>query len=224
MRRTTRIGQAGTTATAVAAVLLLAACGGGTTADDRQETADTNPSAGSPSTPAASPSTPGVTPGSSPTAGAPADDPTAETPFAGSDAASADPSSDAMLTVTNVRVAEHDGFDRVVFDLDGTGTPGWEVEYVDQATDGASGQTVDVNGDGVLQVRISGTGMPTDTGVEEYSGDTVRFDGDAVEEVVYRFVYEGYTTAFIGVDESDPKPFRVFTLENPTRVVVDVED
>ena len=33
------------------------------------------------------------------------------------------------LGLTGVRVAHHPGFDRVVFDLGGNGTPGWRVEY-----------------------------------------------------------------------------------------------
>ena len=42
-----------------------------------------------------------------------------------------------------------------------------------------------------------------------------------VEEVQLLGVFEGYTQAFVGVD-GEQRPFRVFGLENPTRVVVDV--
>lgn len=138
----------------------------------------------------------------------------------------ADPAGEGetFLSVTNVRVAEHGRYDRVVFDLDGTGSgaPGWRVEYVDQATDDGSGQTVEVDGDSILRVSLSGTAMPADSGVEEFSGDRVEpEDTDAVEEIVYRHWFEGYTTAFLGVDD-DERAFRVFLLENPTRVVVDV--
>lgn len=131
-----------------------------------------------------------------------------------------------LLTVTDVRVGSNDGFDRVVFELDGKGTPGWNVEYVDAAFDDGSGEPVEVDGDAILSVRIRGTAMPADSGVEEYDGTTLeRADrpGDvSVEEVVYRHWFEGYTTAFIGV-EGGPKPFRVFALDDPVRVVVDVK-
>jgi hypothetical protein len=64
--------------------------------------------------------------------------------------------------------------------------------------------------------------MPDDSGVTEYDGATVDPDGtEVVEEVVYRFWFEGYTTAFVGVD-GERKPFRVFALSDPTRVVVDI--
>ena len=45
--------------------------------------------------------------------------------------------------------------------------------------------------------------------------------GTAIQEVVSRFVFEGYSPAFVGVAEQ--RPFRVFTLQDPLRLVVDVE-
>ncbi len=132
---------------------------------------------------------------------------------------------ETFLSVTDVRVAGHDRYDRVVFDLDGKGSgrPGWRVEYVDQATDDGSGHAVEVDGDAILRVSLSGTAIPTDSGVEGYTGERTEPEGtDAVDEIVYRYWFEGYTTAFLGVDEGE-RPFRVFLLENPTRVVVDVQ-
>jgi hypothetical protein len=140
----------------------------------------------------------------------------------GTEAVTQEPAGARQLTVTDVRVARHDGFDRVVLDLGGQGTPGWDVGYVDEAFDDGSGEPVDVDGDAVLSVRASGTAMPTDSGVEEYDGTTVDPDDtESVEEVVYRFWFEGYSTAFIGVD-GGRKAFRVFALSDPTRLVVDV--
>jgi len=159
-------------------------------------------------------------------AGDTGDDPTTDVPFA-ADASpdTSDPSAHATLVVTDVRVGRHDGFDRVVFDLGGEGTPGWSVEYVDAAADDGSGEPVRVDGDAVLQVRLSGMAMPgEDPDVTEYDGATIDPEGTrGVEEVVYRFWFEGYTTAFVGVDEPG-LPFRVFALEDPARVVVDVQD
>lgn len=132
---------------------------------------------------------------------------------------------ETFLSVTDVRVAAHDGYDRVVFDLDGTGSgkPGWRVEYVDRASDDGSGDAVAVDGDAILRVSLSGTAIPTDSGVEEFSGDRIEpADTDSIEEIVYRYWFEGYTTAFIGVDDAE-RPFRVFLLEEPMRVVVDVQ-
>ncbi len=132
---------------------------------------------------------------------------------------------ETFISVTDVRAAAHDGYDRVVFDLDGKGSgkPGWRVEYVDQATDDGSGHSVEVDGDAILRVSLSGTATPMDSGVDEFTGDRIEPAGtEAIDEIVYRYWFEGYTTAFIGVDEAE-RPFRVFLLENPTRVVVDIQ-
>lgn len=153
------------------------------------------------------------------------DEPTSSpSPFdANTERDTSEPAGDGMLTVTDIRVGTHDGFDRVVFDLGGSGTPGWRVEYVDEALDDGSGKPVQVDGDAILQVVISGTAMPMDSGIEEYDGATIDPDDTAsVEQVVYRFWFEGYTTSFIGV-EDERKPFRVFSLTDPTRVVVDIQ-
>lgn len=132
---------------------------------------------------------------------------------------------ETFLSVTDVRVAAHDGYDRVVLDLDGTGSgrPGWRVEYVDQASDDGSGHAVEVDGDAILRVSVSGTAAPTDSGVEEFPGDRLEPDDtESVEEIVYRYWFEGYTTAFLGIDDGE-RPFRVFLLEDPVRVVIDVQ-
>jgi hypothetical protein len=141
------------------------------------------------------------------------------------DTAEATGAGETFLSVTNVRAARHDRYDRVVFDLDGKGSgkPGWRVEYVDQATDDGSGHAVRVDGDAILRVSLSGTATPTDSGVEGFTGEHIEPDDtESVDEIVYRYWFEGYTTAFLGVDEGE-RPFRVFLLENPTRVVVDVQ-
>jgi len=210
MTRTTTRAAVVTTA----GLLALAACAGSDGADGPGDAPSASPSATSAS------SAPSEDP---PTDDASSDDtsaddaplPDAATP------AHADPGADAALVVTDVRVARHDGFDRVVLDLAGEGTPGWDVEYVDRPADDGSGEAVRVDGDAALQVRLSGMAMPGE-GPAEYDGGTIDpEDTEAVEEVVYRFWFEGYTTAFVGVDEAG-LPFRVTALEDPTRVVVDV--
>ncbi len=77
---------------------------------------------------------------------------------------------ESKLTVVDIRVGEHDGFDRVVYEMGGTGTPGWRVKYVDAATQEGSGKPVDIKGAAVIQVLIDGSAYPFDSGVEQYSG------------------------------------------------------
>jgi hypothetical protein len=95
---------------------------------------------------------------------------------------------------------------------------------VDQANSQGSGDPVDVDGNAVLQVSITGVGYPYDTGLEEYSGPNplAVADTENVREVVFDATFEGATVAFIGTSASTP--FRVSALENPGRVVVEIQD
>ncbi|MGX5653640.1 AMIN-like domain-containing (lipo)protein [Geodermatophilus nigrescens] len=137
------------------------------------------------------------------------------------DTAQASP--DALVTVTDVRTGRHDGFDRVVLEVDGAGTPGWDVRWVDAASSQGSGAPVVVAGEAVLQVTVTGAGYPYDTGVEEYAGGPVAGQGTGnVTEVVFDATYEGTTVAFVGARAE--APFRVYLLQDPVRVVVEVAD
>ena len=133
-------------------------------------------------------------------------------------------SADASVTVSDIRIGRHDGFDRVVFEVGGTGTPGWDVQYVDAASSQGSGEPIDVAGDAVLQVTLTGAGYPYDTGVEEFSpsGPVTGPGTEVVTEAVFDATFEGTTVTFVGT--TGRTPFRVYLLEGPTRVVVEVAD
>ncbi|KSW28277.1 hypothetical protein [Cellulomonas sp. B6] len=129
----------------------------------------------------------------------------------------------SLYVVTGVRTGEHDGYDRVVYQLEGgTGTPGYRVRYVERAVEDPSGAVREVDGDAVLQVTLVGTTYPTEGGPQEFSQDLRPDDGD-VEHVVRPLTFEGMTDSFVGVDDG-PRAFRVLVLADPVRVVVDVED
>ena len=199
------------TAAALLCVLLpvLAGC-----ADDARETSAS--SSGTTERPA--------TGGASETASAGTDEePAVETPDLPADVEpdTADASADARVTVSDIRIGAHDGFDRVVLEVGGTGTPGWDVRYVDAATAQGSGNPVDVAGDAVLQVTLTGAGYPYDTGVAEYAGGPLTSaDTTVLTEVVWGATYEGTSLAFLGT--TGQYPFRVYSLTGPTRVVVDI--
>ena len=135
-----------------------------------------------------------------------------------------DASADAQVTVHDIRTGRQDGFDRVVFEVGGTGMPGWDVRYVDQASSQGSGEPIDVAGDAVLQVTLTGAQIPDTTGVTEYDGpNPLTGSGtQTVTEVAYDHIFEGTAVAFIGT--AAKAPFRVYALTNPTRVVVEVRD
>ncbi|MFC8045536.1 hypothetical protein [Nocardia sp. NPDC057353] len=132
-------------------------------------------------------------------------------------------SRDAMLTVTGVRIGHHPGFERVVYDLGGTGEPGWVVEYTDRAVQDGSGTVLDVQGGSILEVRILGSAYPFDTGVVPFDNSEPARDPEAPGVLgVYRtIVFEGETQSFIGV-RGDRPPFEVRTAADPTRLIVDI--
>ena len=208
---------------------VLAACGG---EDDLEPSAATGSPSASP-VPTVSPTAGGSAPSSAPTAA-----PTAGTPAASAGTGAEDdapvgfPAGPALseqqpsggpLTVTAVRVAHQQGYDRVVFELAGraAGQAGWRVEYVDEPRAQGSGDPVPVDGEAALAVLVTGTGYPMDTGQEEVADDpALPGDLEVVEDVVLGAVFEGQYEAFIGT--AGEQPFRVFRLGDPERVVVDV--
>ncbi|MCU1605559.1 MAG: uncharacterized protein JWP46_2024 [Modestobacter sp.] len=134
---------------------------------------------------------------------------------------SAEPVDAAGLTVSAVRVGRHEGFDRVVFELAGQGTPGWQAEYVDSATAEGTGEPVDLAGPSYLRVILRGTSYPYDSGAAELLRGPVPVSGtDTVTGVFYDGTFEGQSLAYVGTRAK--APFRVYALTGPTRVVVDV--
>lgn len=132
-------------------------------------------------------------------------------------------SQEASLTVTDIRIGRHETFDRVVYELAGTGTPGYRVGYVEQANQQGSGNPVEVAGAGIIEVHVLGVGMPFDTGIEPFNGPIAVPDGprEAVVSVTNTLIFEGQGQSFIGTTEPD-LPFSVKVLTNPARVVVDI--
>ncbi|PTR30165.1 hypothetical protein C8K36_10213 [Rhodococcus sp. OK519] len=132
-------------------------------------------------------------------------------------------SPDAALTISDIRIGIHDGFDRVVYELGGTGTPGWSSEIVSTANQQGSGNPLAVSGQAILQVMITGSSMPFSSGVEPYAGPNPieAAPGGIVTEVRDAGIFEGTNQTLIGLARPDAA-YRVFTLSNPTRLVVDV--
>ena len=217
----------------LAVALLTAGCGGG----DDDDGVAAAPSSSDAAAPSSSTAEPAGTPtrssdgsggaGEEDDAGADGGDSgdSAAAPFPATvDPDTAEASSGSLVGVTDVRVGRHDGFDRVVFEVGGEGTPGWDVRYVDAPSSQGSGAGVAVAGEAVLQVTLTGTGYPGDTGVEEWAGPSpLRTGGtEVVTEVVWDGTFEGSSVAFVGT--SDRAPFRVYLLDGPARVVLEVAD
>ena len=207
--------------TVTAAVLLLTAC----------ETKGNGNQAGSPGTTTATSSATSTAPGSATSSSAApstgrrddAEDGDAHPPPFQADTSrdTGQPSAGAYGNITEIRIGHHDGFDRVVFEFHGTGTPGWTAEYVPQAVADASGKTIPLGGNAVLQVSIIGVGYPTETGVQEAASGTLAVAGtDVVTQVYFNGTFEGISQALVGTTAK--QPFRAYLLTAPARVVVEI--
>jgi hypothetical protein len=132
-------------------------------------------------------------------------------------------SAGAQVKVRDIRTGRHEGFDRVVFEVGGSGTPGWEVQYVDRPTSATTGEPVEVAGAAALQLIITGVGLPDD-GSQPFDGpNPLPGSGTrTVTEVVVNSTFEGATVLFVGTTAKTP--FRVYLLSDPTRVVLEVRD
>lgn len=213
---------------AVAAVsaMVTAGCHGGNTQPSATPTGS-SPSA-TMQTATSSAASPSATASAAPAATStqvplPANDPANPPPFPADTAPDTSAASvGAFLSPVNLRFGVHDGYDRVVLDLEGTGQPGWVSQYVDEPRAEGSGSVVTLAGTAYLQTTVKGVTYPTEVGAKPYVGPQ-RFSpasGGVVKEVVYGDVFEGQAEVYIGL--SSKQPFRVFLLESPTRIVIDI--
>ncbi|HSP61299.1 MAG TPA: hypothetical protein VLO09_09585 [Ornithinimicrobium sp.] len=134
------------------------------------------------------------------------------------------PDGSGQLLAPTVRAGLNDGFDRVVVDLTGTGVPGWRAAYPEVAVRDGSGLPAGVAGDSVLEVVLSGMAYP-EPGDPVYDAGDAGLDThtlDGVVEVLRTTPFEGHLQLFVGV-AGEPRPYRVFLLQDPLRLVVDVQ-
>lgn len=147
-----------------------------------------------------------------------------EAPFPADRAADrGEASGNASLSPEILRFGRHDGYDRLVLDLRGSGEPGWLGEYVADPRMPGSGEPVDIEGDAFLQISVDGVVYPTEPGATEYAGQE-RFQPSSagvIEEVVYGGVFEGQAEIYVGL--SSDQPFRVFRTVDGDSVVIDIQ-
>jgi hypothetical protein len=124
--------------------------------------------------------------------------------------------------ITGARTGLHDGYDRVVLDLTGDEPVlGWYADFVDEAVQDPSGLAIDIEGEAFLQIAVRGIDWTTES-PERYSGDPVEGSGtEVVTEVAFGGLFEGQQQIVVGLTEETA--FRVFSLSDPARIVIDVQ-
>jgi hypothetical protein len=147
---------------------------------------------------------------------------------AGTDPVRSDGPGTGTALLTDVRVARHEGFDRVVFEFQGN-LPGYTVEYVQPPiTEDGSGDEVDVDGDAFLSITmtpasgfdLSGEGEQTYDGPTRIAGE--EHGTSVIREVVRTGDFEAVLGWVVGL--SDRVDFRVDEVSSPPRLVIDVRN
>ncbi|MGW0590766.1 AMIN-like domain-containing (lipo)protein [Streptosporangium sp. NPDC002607] len=182
-------------------LFLLAGCG--------SDTQTAPPSSGVPAT--AAPADPAVTPTSTPAGPRP---PTSTKEI------EVERTTVASPAVTGARFGRHQGFDRVVIDLNGD-VPGYTVRWVPELVQDGSGDRVDVEGGAYLQLTMSPAIAHTEAGKPTWTGGPI-FQAQLgnVQSVVKTGDFEGVVSVGIVLDRR--APFRVLEQKNPNRLVIDV--
>ena len=126
--------------------------------------------------------------------------------------ATSDPS--GQMHVAGIRYATHQGYVRVVIDLNTAGIPEWTARYTDKS--GPGGGPVDIQGDAFLRISLKTNAEPGGQG----SSSTSVSPGPVAAVKTTGF-FEGYEEVLIGMRGGE-QPFRAFALTDPGRIVIDV--
>ena len=139
----------------------------------------------------------------------------------------------AELAITDIRMAGHDGFDRIVFEMAGNGMPGWYVSYTEQPFHQGSGRPVEIDHLVALNINIDGTVRPETIDKKLSSPDVDKLidkANDSASEseqelgVIKDFIpggmHDGRSQYFLALDMK--QPFSVQVLRGPTRLVIDI--
>lgn len=133
---------------------------------------------------------------------------------------------DGTAFFTGVRLARHDGFDRLVIDLeprpDSGGMPGYSVWYSEPPFFGVPGDVVPVAGRAFIGVSIEGATMWDWESQRKTYGGPWRVEGatTTITEVVITEDFEDWMFLVVGLN--DHVPFDAYVLDDPLRLVVDV--
>jgi hypothetical protein len=123
-------------------------------------------------------------------------------------------------TLVAIRAAHHTGFDRVVFEFSGAVPSRRDVKYVAQLIADPSGQPIPMAGDAILQAVLQPARAHNDQGQATVPGN-IAFALPNVMQVVRSGDFEAVLSHGIGLARKTN--FRVFTLTNPSRVVIDID-
>lgn len=127
----------------------------------------------------------------------------------------------APSLLTALRVAEHEQYDRVVFEFRG-GVPGYHVEYVDRPVrDCGAGDVRPIAGDAWLEIRFFPANAHDEQGSPTVRERELHPKLANLLEVERTCDFEAVVTWVLGV--KSPNRYRVLELTDPPRLAVDVK-
>jgi hypothetical protein len=124
-------------------------------------------------------------------------------------------------TLTQITAAHHVGYDRLVFTFSGGVPAQHSVRYVKQVIGDGSGQPVSVVGSAKLLVRFSAATGHNGGGGSTYGPARRTYALPGIIQVVNSGDFEAVLSFGVGVARAEP--VKVFTLANPSRVVIDLK-
>lgn len=131
-------------------------------------------------------------------------------------------SATGVATLTDVRAARHDKFDRVVFEFAGSALPSYHVEYVDRPVRSCgSGDVVPLAGDGYLLVRFQPARAHTDAGEATVKDRERRPNLSVLKELKLICDFEAEVSWVMGL--ASPNRYRAIDLSAPPRLVIDIK-
>ena len=135
------------------------------------------------------------------------------------------PSEPAQLAFSQVRVDTHDGdsgvVDRIEVQLEGDGEPGWFVDYTSTPMKVSVGKPLTIDGQEFLNINVDGTIHPGEIGVDITDLIQVANPSDNVVAVVNGGTSEGRSQIVVGL--RDKAPYSVQMLDNPKRLIIDLQ-
>jgi hypothetical protein len=201
-------------------VVALAACGGAaTTASPSAGSPEPNATFGTSGTPTTTPGAPAPSAPSAVPAGPPSVEPSPAAFTCGATFHLNGTTTDFKpVQVTDVRVGTQAGYDRIVVEFAGTGTPGFDLATTTPPFNAdASGLPLTVAGTDFLKLLfVSATAAGSWSGPSTFSPGYPK-----LHSLVAGGDFEGHFTWFVGLN--GPACHRVSVLSGPTRIVIDLQ-
>lgn len=129
------------------------------------------------------------------------------------------PGGTGVVSVKEIRAARNATFDRIVFEFEGDKIPGYKIGYVTDVEACGSGERVNVIGEAKVAIVLMPAQAHTDAG-EPTVPVQVPLEGMTVVRELRSYCdFEADVSYVAGL--SGARPYRVFELQSPARLVID---